>query len=536
MSAKHILTLTKITIFLAFAAAIQCQEEDDESEQSNPLQAFRDQLKSNVSFCSPGLANAYGLNGLQNPYALNQTGFMCWPDIKYTCCSNSDAESAFATIGGGLKRLKQHYAVYSEIVKKFMEQLVIVSKIAGRVTDRLAEIKFSNCKVLASKIVLYDITKVSKQVIEALSSQYKFMLYSYKGFYCEICDGMKNKFVFDDDGFVIINKKHCRKNVENSIKSMYYLRVLFVNYVNLVVKFMNNCDAKGTYFDDVVMNQLVLNSTPEDKVIERCWNDRNSPKWLEECKDFCDKFNFVSLNDFWKPNAEKFALITAFLTKRALQMVTQETLDSSIDTPSVSATASLLEDLGVNQAPPLKFLNGFTDDDYRTADQQIQIQLQSMGSGAIITAIAGSGSPIDQNIYVYMDKGFDFFSTGTTTGIQTTDDPNVPPAEMCKKESFSVDRVDNKMGIPQSAGQGAGGRSLKDREMVNLEDGLDDDSALQYDSEVPVENSQTEGAVDSAKVTKKKSSRGRHSRHLATESLTKITGLMVGLIMFYLGF
>lgn len=536
MSAKYLLTLTKIAIFLALTATIRCQEEVDESEQMNPLQAFRDQLKSNTSFCSPGLANAYGLNGLLTPYTLNQTGFMFCPDIKYTCCSNSDAESAFATVSGGLKRLKQHYAIYTDIVKKFMEQLVIASKIAGRVTERLAEIKFSNCKVLSSKIILYDINKVSKQVLDALGQQYKFMLYSYKGFYCEICNGMKNKFVFDDDGFVIINKKQCRQNVQNSIKSMYYLRVLFVNYVNLVVKFMNNCDAKGTYFDDVVMNQMVLSSTPEDRVIERCWNDRNSPKWLEECKDFCDKFNFVSLNDFWKPNAEKFAIITAFLVKRALQMVSQETLDSSIDTPSVSSTAGLLEDLGVNQAPPLKFLNGFTDDDYRNANEQIQIQLQSMGSGSIIAAIAGSGSPIDQNIYVYMDKGFDFFSTGKSTGIQTSDDPNEPPAEMSRKESFSVDRVDNKKGIPVPAGQSGSGQYLKKRELLDMENGLDDDAGLQESFEMSADNNMLNGAADSAKVTKKRNHRGRHSRNLASAGLVKMTGMLVGLMLFYLGF
>lgn len=503
--------ISRLLVVVLLAVSATAQDDEPEPETPSPLQAFRDQLKSNVTFCAPGLANAYGMNGLLTPFKLNKTGWMFCPSMTSVCCSNDDAESAFATLNGGLKRLKQHFALYSTIVKDLMDQLSIARSIAGRVNGRLAKIKFSNCKVLASKIVLYDVDKVEPQVLESLDAAYKFMLYSYKGFFCEICDGAKNKFVFDADGFVILHKNHCRETVVGNIKAMYYLKVLFVNFVNLVTKFMNNCDAKGTFYDDVMMSQLVLQGSQDDRIIERCWNDRNSPKWLEECKDFCDKFNFVSLSDFFKPYAYKFSLITAFLKKRALQMVSQETLDSSIDMPASSGTPGLLEDMGVGQAPPLKFLDGFTDSDFQDADAKAQMVLKSMGGSSIITAISGSGSPIDMSTYVYMDKGFNFYGSGRETLVQTTDDGNEPGTPMSSKDSFTVARSDNRVGIPTQGAPAGGSRKL-----VDSDSGLDS-----------MEETQSEQPHPSAHHKK-----ARHARSLNSLSLTRVS---VGLLAVLLG-
>jgi hypothetical protein len=517
MQRKYTPCLAALCIFLLVLSPVRSDETEPETETQSPLQSFRDQLKSKVSFCTPGLANAYGLNGLATPIELSKEGWMFCPNMKSVCCSNDDGDSAYATIQGGLKRLKQIFSSYTGTIKEYIEQLTISRSIASRVNNRLAKIKFSNCKVLASKIILYDINKVGVQVIEALNAAYKFMLLNYKGFYCEICDAKKNKFVFDADGFVVLHKNQCRETVVGSIKAMYYLRVLFVNLSNLAVKFMNNCDAKGTFFDDALMSQLLLNNSPEDRLVERCWNERNSPKWLEECKEFCEKFNFVSLEDYFKPYAYKYALITAFLKKRTLQMVSQETLDSSIDQPAQTGSIGLLDDMETSQAPPLKFLGGFNEHDFQEADQKAQMLIKSMGGNSIITSIVGSGTAIDSNTYVFMERGFDFVTSGKATMISTTDDQIDPQGTMVPKESFDVKRTDSKGGYETGTGGNSNAGNLPSRtpnpgrELINQDDGVD---GLEHEAiNTPHEE------VGGPKAPKHRQAKHAHPRSLHTASI-----------------
>lgn len=435
-------------ILIVLSSKILTQSSDDPDpslESTNPLKAFRNQLKSKIPICTPGLGNAYGLNGYINPITLSSRGFMFCPNINSTCCSANDATSAFATLQGGLKALKQQFSVYKTIVSDFIDQLTIARNIAYRVNNRLAKVKFANCKVLASKTILYDIDTVGPQVLQGIDEMYKTMLFSYKGFYCEICDAAKNKFIFNDDSFVVIHKDQCRQIVQGAVKPLYYLKILFVNFANIVSKFLNNCDAKGTFFDDVLVPQFILAGTQEDKIVERCWNERNSPKWLEDCKDFCDKWNMVTLSDFFKPFARKLIILTDFYKKRTLQMVSQETLDSSIDIPATSGSSGLMEDLGYNQNPPLKFLNAYSDEDYQNADSKAQVVLASIANGFIITSIAGSGNPIDLNTIVYMERGFNFYYSGKTALVQTSDDAIEPGTSMSSKKDFTVNRLDSKV-------------------------------------------------------------------------------------------
>lgn len=435
----------KPLILLLLITSIRSDEKEDIEDISatNPIRAFRNQLKSRKPICTEGLANAYGMNGFSQDMKLARRGWYYCPDITHTCCTEEDADSGFQALQGGLKNLKQHFSIYREILDNLFEKLSEAREIANRVNTRSAKVRFSNCKVLASKVILYDINRVSAKILEGIDSTYKMLLFSFKGFFCEICNAHKNKFVFNEDGFVVVNKNQCRNIVVGAIKSMYYLHNLMTNYVNLVAKFLNNCDAKGVYYDDVLESHFLLIPSLSTKLIERCWNERNSPKWLEDCKDFCDKFNFVSLSDFIKPYAYKFIMLTHMFQKRNLQMISQETLDASIDDEVHEGSQELLEDLGYKKESSLKYLHAFTDKDFEEAQQQAQIIMSSIKNDNIIYTIQGNGIPIDHNVIVYMDQGLDFYTSGKNTAISTSDDSIDPGRKFSDKDNFEVTRLDS---------------------------------------------------------------------------------------------
>lgn len=437
-----------------------------EEPAHTPLQIFREQLKKTEPMCTQGLGNAYGLDGLATPKTDLKGWYFC-PFMKATCCTDKDEESGFSIAKGGLSKLNKIFNVYTKMITEYIDQLIASRAIAGRVNNRLAKIKFANCKVLASKIVLYDIAKVKTNIIEALNQSYKFMLNSYRGFYCEICDAEKNKFVFNEEGFVVLHKNQCRETVMATIKVLYYLRVLFANFSNLVVKFLNNCDAKGAFYDDPMMTQLTISITQEDKIVERCWNDRNTPKWLEECKDYCDRFNFVNLNEFFRPHAYRFGIITEFIKIRNNQIISDEATDSSVDLPPAVGTPGFMDDEGTNEAPPLKFLNKFGDKEYAVADEKVKKLIASMGdSNSIITAITGIGTPIDSHTYVYMEKGLDFVTSGKQTLIGTTDDAKDPKEAMSDHASFKVTGSYAKSTAPKRNLKGGGNHQEEDNDVV----------------------------------------------------------------------
>ena len=139
MSSIQKQTLLKLLILGLIFSFVLTQTDDgndNDDETISPLQAFRDQLKSITPNCTIGLANAYGLNGVPSPQKASSTGWGFCPNIKNTCCSNDDVESAFATVSGGLKNLKQHFVMYKQIARDFIEQLQIIRAIAYRVHRR----------------------------------------------------------------------------------------------------------------------------------------------------------------------------------------------------------------------------------------------------------------------------------------------------------------------------------------------------------------------------------------------------------------
>lgn len=430
-------------ILLASTIKTQVDGEEDEAPgPSNALRLFRNQLKSKIPFCSPGLLNAYGLNGLLTPVNQPTLGWMFCPTMNNTCCSTDDAISAFAIIKGGLKNLKMTYTVYRNIISDFIEQLIITRDIATRVNQRMVNVRFSNCKVLTSKIILFDIDLIGSKLLNYLDRLYVSMVMTYKGFYCEICDAEKTKYIFDSSSFMVVNKRQCRETVQTGLKPMYFLRILILSLGNMVTKFLLTCDARGTYFDDLMSPQLSLWEASEDKLITKCWKQKNSPKWIEDCKEFCDQFNFVKVNEFFRPFSYKFIVLTEMYKKRNLQMVSQEALDPNIDNPTQTGTSGLMDDL-VETKVELKFLNGFDDEDMTKAELKAQMIIAKLKNSNVITSITGTGNPIDENVVLYMEKGLNFFISGRKSLISTSDSDLEVSDPLCDVSKFTVDRLDN---------------------------------------------------------------------------------------------
>ncbi len=225
--------------------------------------------------CKRDLVVSHGLQGLY--YAQNMVLEMC-PNIRETCCRKSDQKEIYANwIHSDEKaKVKKHYIKVTKVYQELTSQLVDTFKVAQAIHKKLKYKKIANCKVLAERIMVFDITSLEEKIHDNLRKMEDFFIDSYQGFYCTICNYEYHQFFTTEK--VIFSEKFCRDVVENTLPVLLFFHSNIVKYSNLVSKFLVSCDHKGDYMADVKIPKEYLFIIDEkiEKDLRGCTVERNS--------------------------------------------------------------------------------------------------------------------------------------------------------------------------------------------------------------------------------------------------------------------
>ena len=271
---------------------------------------FKDLIKKPVKKrvknkrCNLNLLSEFGFRGLNKPKSTYKLA-MC-PETNFSCCRMSDQKLMYQNwvIGNEQQDLEERLlsaeATYNEVLNLGKE-----TKKRAEYLLKLLRIKeYSNCKVLAKRIVEFDIDKVSTFLKKSIIEFHTFLKETYNGFYCSICD-FKNHRAFNfKTKTVNIDVKFCRKMVSHSLPYLSYLRYHLIIYMNFALRFMTYCDDKGSWKgegDNEDIEGLMTLDKEFFNVAEDCKKDKDSEKWLSSCKPICDHFNVIQLNKFLTP-------------------------------------------------------------------------------------------------------------------------------------------------------------------------------------------------------------------------------------------
>lgn len=272
--------------------------------------------QNSPSLCQIDFIKTFGFKGLSTPerYKLQ----MC-PEIKNSCCRYSDQTMIYDNwiISGEKSDLEERFDNQRELYETILNQGERIEKIVRHVQQKLHQKSLSNCNILAESVLLYNITKVTDFLRPVMQTMYDFFESSYQGFYCAICNLSYQRFFRIESKKIVMTKDFCRRMTKSTFHFLIYFHVHMIKYINTLMRFVNHCDKHGVYSSDPVGQYYLLSIDQEiEEKLEHCREFRNREEWFEKCHFICDKFNILTVNDFFYPHSDKYRSISQKLEQK----------------------------------------------------------------------------------------------------------------------------------------------------------------------------------------------------------------------------
>ena len=255
--------------------------------------------------CRQNILEAYGLDGLEESKEME---FNMCPDIQESCCEFEDQLIIYDNwIKSNEKKiLENHYKIFTKFYTKIMQVFLIASNKAKNIEEIQKTKQIGNCKLLAERILNYELETSHEDVLESLENLDLFFNTTYSGFYCSICDAKYQKNLDSKKSKIFFSKKFCRNIVENLLGPLMYLKNHLKVLANLVSHFLTSCNFEGDYTIVEIPEDFIFVINDKELVeLNRCKKWRNEKDWFLFCKPICSRFDFVSYNKYFEMDSEK---------------------------------------------------------------------------------------------------------------------------------------------------------------------------------------------------------------------------------------
>jgi hypothetical protein len=241
--------------------------------------------------------------GSPNPHALNLE--MC-PSVNKTCCLRRDQMMMY---NKWINMKEKEFIIKlfegaRETYVKFLHMLGEVETLVQGMMHGLRNKRISNCKQLGQRILYFEVNSITPMVKKNINKMRNFLVESYQGVYCSICDhdyhmsiNVDNKTVSYCDGF-------CRSMIEAGLPFLLFFHNDVVKFVNLISKYLVSCDFKGDYDTEALIPKKMIFFQDEltSHKLDDCRRYRNTKEWMAYCSPICEHFNMARIDDFFLPN------------------------------------------------------------------------------------------------------------------------------------------------------------------------------------------------------------------------------------------
>jgi len=240
---------------------------------------------------------------------------MC-PTIVRSCCLKQDQSIMYTNFihGGEYQGIIDHLTRVVGIYESLLNSLTKVQEFAKTVKTNNVK-KVANCKLLAERVLNYDVTQVIEQIRQNLNKLKDFFQTSYSAFYCVICNYDYHRFFDPKSQVMFFSESFCRDIIQNTLHTLLLFHIDIVKHANLVTKFTVSCDFTGAYNLDAIVPSnftfTVTNDILQD--LQSCRDNRNKREWFSYCKDVCMNFKMNSFSDYFQPNLELISAYVYFL-------------------------------------------------------------------------------------------------------------------------------------------------------------------------------------------------------------------------------
>jgi len=136
-----------------------------------------------------------------------------------------------------MERLVQRFNEDNEVYRKYFEAVIKIQKMARLMLFKNPEQK-SNCKLIAKRLRYYSIKKAKKQIMLNLQKYQDFLMKTYSGVYCGLCNFDNHKFINIRKNRITYSYGFCREYVENSLPTMLLFHSDIIKLSNLALRFI----------------------------------------------------------------------------------------------------------------------------------------------------------------------------------------------------------------------------------------------------------------------------------------------------------
>ena len=190
--------------------------------------------------------------------------------------------------------------------------------IARIVIDSKKFSRMSNCKMMATRMLQFQLETISPKVQHSMKRMHEFFVTTYSGVGCLLCNADSHKFFDGPKKTVTVSDHFCREMTSSSLHVLLYLHVHYLRFYRLASNFMSKCDHAGNYNEEAAVpaEASIKIDEGKEKDLLACKEFRNDGNWLTSCSAICEDFNLVKLEETFYPHIDGYVAATKFLTDR----------------------------------------------------------------------------------------------------------------------------------------------------------------------------------------------------------------------------
>lgn len=311
------------------------------SEQGHPhrdprkLQVRADEYAYNATIPIPVTCNKSLLQSL-NMFGRDtstMTSLVFCPKVRNSCCTVNDQIAIYDNwiTEKELANLDVKFANYTDVISKFFEVASQVTVAAGQVLEYMNQMNNNECKMMARRIVTYQIDDLREVLGDLFANTFNFYKQAYKGLYCGVCEAENQQFLDANSKKIKVSESFCRSIIANSLNTMTYYKVHLPKYINLLSTFMATCSAKGRFIQDTVPDEVFVDVDQTTEAnLAGCFRTRNLPIWLNNCQKICQKWNPGKLTNLFLPSFNQLIPTIQYLSDRLSNLTVVDSPNSRI--------------------------------------------------------------------------------------------------------------------------------------------------------------------------------------------------------------
>lgn len=178
--------------------------------------------------------------------------------------------------------------------------------------------RLSNCKMMATRMLQFQLGVISPRVSHSMQRMHEFFLTTYTGVGCSVCNAETHSLVDGAKKTITLSEGFCRDLTSNSLHVLLYLHVHYAKFYQLASKFMAQCDHNGNYNEQGAVPAEAAIKIDETKQQElmACREFRNDGTWLASCGAICEEFNLTKIEETFAPHIDAYSAAAKFLGER----------------------------------------------------------------------------------------------------------------------------------------------------------------------------------------------------------------------------